>query len=121
MGAVVRLHEMVFYGYHGVYKGEEELGQRFEVDIEYHVADQSSPKTDQPEETIDYVAVVQKVQEIVTQRRYNLIETLANVIAEELLALFPITQVIVRVRKPWAPIGAILDSVEVEVRKEAER
>ena len=32
--ARIRLHNMMFYGYHGVSKAERETGRRFEVDCE---------------------------------------------------------------------------------------
>ena len=74
-------------------------------------------KSDELEHTIDYVKVQQLVVSINTGNRFHLIETLADAIATDVLAQFPAREVIVRVRKPGASAGVVLDTVEIECRK----
>lgn len=110
----IRLKNIRLYGYHGVYDGEKELGQRFEVDVEYEVLPEAKPQDDEASSTVDYTEVYRLIQEYVTQRRFNLIETLAGEIAGEMLRRFPLKEARVRVRKPSVPLGGILDYVEAE-------
>ena len=108
----------MFYGYHGVFEAEKELGQRFEVDVEL-VTDLSIPgQTDDLEQSINYVDVYTLVSDIVQERTYNLIEALAENIAGEILSAYAVHQVVVRVRKPSVPMGGVIDHVEVEITRQ---
>ena len=49
------------------------------------------------------------------RNKFYLIETLADRIAESLLRKYQTDKVIVRVRKPHAPVKGVLDTVEVEI------
>jgi dihydroneopterin aldolase len=115
------LSNMVFYGYHGVFEAEKELGQRFEVDVEL-VTDLSIPgQTDDLEQSINYVDVYTIVQDIVEGRTYNLIEAVAENIAGEILSAYSVEQVVVRVRKANVPIGGVISHVEVEITRQSRR
>jgi len=118
VSVVVRLHNLVFYGYHGVYHGEQQLGQRFELDVEYRTA---APAADDLEQTINYVEVYKQVADIVCKERFRLIESLAEAIAQAILTGFAVKSVTVRARKPSVSLGGLCDYVEVEVMREAER
>lgn len=111
------LKNMVFYGYHGAFAAEKELGQRFEVDVELHLDFKSAAAADDLELSVNYVEVYTLVKEIVEEREFNLLETLAETIAGEILAAYTVEEVVVRVRKPSPPSGGILDHVEVEISR----
>ena len=51
------LKNMVFYGYHGAFAAEKELGQRFEVDVELHLDFKSAAAADDLELSVNYVEV----------------------------------------------------------------
>ena len=111
----VSIKNMVFYGFHGVYEFERELGQRFYVDIDMRGNLEQAGKSDQLEETVDYVSVYNHTRDIVEHQRFQLLEALSYNIAGEVLRLQPrVEEVTVRVRKPSVPIAAALDYVEVE-------
>ncbi len=111
----VSIKNMVFYGFHGVYEFERELGQRFYVDIDMKGNLEQAGKSDQLEETVDYVSVYNHTKDIVEHQRFQLLEALSYHIAGEVLRLQPrVEEVAVRVRKPSVPIAAALDYVEVE-------
>ena len=114
----VRLKNMVFYAYHGVYGAERELGQKFEVDVELEADLGPAGRSDDLALAIDYTKVYGLVRGIVEGRAFSLIEGLAEAIARELVETFEVSAVVVRVRKPHAPMGGLLDSVEVEIRRE---
>jgi dihydroneopterin aldolase len=115
MSDKITLKNMVFYGFHGVYEFERELGQRFYLDVEITADFSLSSKTDNFHDTVDYVAIYDKTKEIVRNSRFQLMETLVCKIANEVLALSPlILSAKVTVRKPSVPINGALDCIEVE-------
>lgn len=113
----ITLRNMVFYGSHGVSPAERELGQRFEIDLSMYADLTAAAAADRLHGTIDYGRVYNLVEHVVTARVFNLLETLAHVIAGEVLAEFPVDRVDVVVRKPRVPIRGTLDLVEVEVSR----
>lgn len=112
------LKNLVFYGYHGVFAAEKELGQRFEVDVDMYGDYPGSRGIDDLETAVNYVDVYTLVKDIVEEREYNLVEALGAAIAEEIAGAFGIHKVTVRVRKPHAPIGGAMDYVEFETTRE---
>ncbi|RMF09575.1 MAG: dihydroneopterin aldolase [Candidatus Neomarinimicrobiota bacterium] len=114
---VIRLKNMVFYGYHGVSDTEKDLGGKFEVDLELFLPLKKPGQTDSLKDTLDYVAIYQTVGACTRNQKFYLIEALAETIARTLLTNFPLDQLVVRVRKPHAPIQGVLDSVEVEIKR----
>jgi len=113
----ITLKNMVFYGSHGVSPAERELGQRFEIDLSLFADLSAAAKTDRLHVTVDYGKAYAVVEHVVTARVFNLLETLAHVIAQEILAELPVDRVDVVVRKPRVPIRGTLDLVEVAVSR----
>ncbi len=112
--AKIRLHNMTFYGFHGVSKAERETGRRFEVDCELELDIASAAQSDRLKDTVNYTKVYDTVERIVQRDRYNLLESVASRIAAELAAHFRVRRVLVRVRKRIPPIPGNLDYIEVE-------
>ncbi|HWR38859.1 MAG TPA: dihydroneopterin aldolase [Patescibacteria group bacterium] len=117
MSEKILLQNMVFYGFHGVYEFERELGQRFYVDVEMTGDLKKASDEDDLQDTIDYVNVYNRTKDIVENHRYQLLEALAGHIAGVILNLPRVSKVTVRVRKPSVPIAAALDHVQVEVSR----
>ena len=111
------LHNMVFRGYHGVHPAERTLGQRFEIDVELGLDLSQAIVTDALHDTVDYSQVHASVREDVEDHQYQLIEALAGTLARRLIAEFPITSVLVRVRKPQVPLPGLLSFVAVEIQR----
>ncbi len=112
--AFIRLHNMTFYGYHGVSKAERETGRRFEVDCELELDIRKAAKSDRLSDTRNYTRVYGVVEEIVGHNKFNLLETVASRIAIQIQKDFDPKRVIVRVRKRIPPIPGNLDYIEVE-------
>ena len=113
---VIRLHNAVFYGYHGNHHEERFLGGRFHLDVELETDFNAAAEHDTLDKTVNYDAVYTMVQELVTKESFKLIETMASRIASMLLDRFDIVFAVrVRVRKPGVPIKGVIDFVEVEV------
>jgi len=114
---VIRLKNMVFYGYHGVTQAEKETGRRFEVDCELKIDIAEPGDTDELSDTVDYSAVYSRIEEIVTGKAFALVERLVIEIARALLDEFPIYEVTLRVRKIIPPIPGQIDCIEIEITR----
>lgn len=108
-------NRMSFYGYHGVFEAEAQLGQRFFVDLELQLDLTKAGNSDDLHDTVNYVEIFEQVRKIVENERFNLIEALAARIADQLLNLFPILEAKVKVTKPTPPINGHYDSVAIEI------
>jgi len=118
MSNKIYLKNMVFYGFHGYYEFERELGQRFYVDLAITTNFINASKSDELKDAVDYVVIYNKTKYIVENNRCKLLETLICKIADEILAIYPlITEVKVNIRKPSVPINGALDCVELEIIK----
>lgn len=113
----ITIEGMTFIGRHGVLEGEQAEGQPFVVSVDYPVDAAAAARSDELGSTVDYAAVFDCVREIVEERSYRLIERLAEAIAGELLARFPVADVRVRVRKPEAPLPGDFEHVEISIRR----
>ena len=109
------LTNMVFYGYHGAFDAEKELGQKFEVDLEIYTDLQNLG--DDTDYAFNYVDVYTVVKEIVEDREFNLVESLAEAISTQVLAMYDIKKLVTRVRKHQVPVGGYLDYLEVEITR----
>jgi dihydroneopterin aldolase len=109
---------MVFYGYHGVLQAEQEIGQRFMVDVALFLDLQAAGKADDLRLTINYAEVFASIKHLVEGCRFNLLEALAEAIAQTLLQQFPIAKITVNLRKPSPPVPGIFDYVEVAIVRE---
>ena len=118
----IKLSNMAFYAYHGVFPEETRLGQKFFVDVEIGADFSQAAKTDDIQHTINYASVYQRVKELVENQRFKLLEALAEAIAG---ALFQendkIERLKVEIRKPEAPISGILDAVSVSIKRRRQR
>jgi 7,8-dihydroneopterin aldolase/epimerase/oxygenase len=115
---VIRIHNAVFYAYHGVLSDEQTLGGKFEVDVDLYVDLSRGARTDDLKQTVNYERVYDSIKQLVLGKKYLLIEALAETIAEGLLKGFgKLNKVVVRVRKPSAPVKGVIDYVEVEIAR----
>lgn len=115
---ILTIKNLVFYGYHGVQDFEKELGGRFEVDVKIDYPFTRCASEDMLHKAVDYQQVYVVVKDMVTDRKYHLIETLADHIADALVEQFDVDEVTVILRKKKVPIDAVLDYVEVEVTRQ---
>ena len=114
----IHLHEMVFYGYHGVHPEERKLGQRFIVNFTYETNPGNDQKIDNLSDTIDYTKVFNLIRHTIENHTFHLLENCANQILDTIFATFPIIiRANVKIKKPSVPINGSLNSVEVEMER----
>ncbi|MBA4251103.1 MAG: dihydroneopterin aldolase [Chlorobiaceae bacterium] len=121
MTNIIRIKKASFYGYHGVFKQEQNVGGKFEADVDLYTDFSNVSEFDNLKNTIDYEKVYSLILSISVSQKFYLIETLTNKIVDELFFHFEkIDKIALRVRKNNPPIGGVVDSVEVEVIKTRE-
>ena len=112
----IRINNMAFNTYNGVFAEEKKLGQKIEIDCEMDYPIETMVKTDELEETVSYADVYETIAEFVAHHNCNLIESLANNLLRELFKKYPMLNGIrLRIRKYSVPIAGIFDNVEIEV------
>ena len=116
----IRIKNLKVKARHGVYEFERKKDGTFELDIELYLSLEKSGQSDKLEHTIDYNNIVSIVIKAFTEKNYNLVEAAAESVCEKLLYALKVAKVIVRVRKPHAPINADFDTIEVELIRENE-
>jgi len=109
------LEGMVFFGHHGNLAAERRLGGEVFVDLRVRMAIAEAARTDRLSGTLDYLRVHDLVKGIVERRRFALLETLAEKIAQGVLKLPGVESVRVRVGKhPRLPGRFETFAVEIE-------
>ena len=114
---VLRLRNMRFFAYHGLFPEENRLGQHFEVDIDLFGDLSRAGTSDDVDQTLNYPEIYELIEKVVTQQRFKLVEALAEHIAQEVGERFAPIDLTLRVRKPNPPIKARFDGIEVELHR----
>jgi len=104
-------------GIHGVLPEERVRPQPFEVDVELHVDLATAGATDDLADTVDYGAVCDAVSKIVSSESYQLLERLAQRIAEVCRTDPRVVGVVIEVRKLEPPVAAQVDHVAVRIQR----
>ena len=104
------------FGYHGDLPEERKLGQKFLVDLELNLDLSVAGKSDELSDTVDYPQILALTEKIVGGEPKNLIEAVAEELAEKILADFPIVEgVKVVLHKPNAPLKIKYLDAAVEI------
>ncbi len=113
----IHLTNIRCYGYTGALPEEQVLGQWFVVDLALWLDLTKSGQSDRLEDTLDYRHAIAQVQKLVKTERFVLVERLATVIAESMLAFDLVSQVQVKLHKPAAPIPDFGGGITIEITK----
>lgn len=113
----ITLRGVAARGRHGWFPHEREAGQQFRVDLCLGVDTSKAAVSDDLADTVDYGALAERVADVVAGEPVNLIETLAQRIADVCLDDALIREVEVTVHKPEAPMPVPFDDVTVTIRR----
>ena len=105
------------HAYHGVYAFERERGQTFSVDAVLEVDMRAAAAGDDLEKTVNYAELAQQLHAVLTGEPVNLLETLAQKLADVCLADPLVDAVEITVHKPQAELGVPFDDVTVAIRR----
>jgi len=115
----IRIEGLQIYAHHGVFAGENEVGQTFVVNAVLYTDTSKAGKTDQLEHSTHYGEVCHLIKKVLTENTYKLIEKVAEEVAREILRQYPlIIGIDLEVKKPQAPIGLPFESVSVKIHRE---
>ena len=90
----------------GIYDWERKVKQTISLDLEMGADIRKAAKTDAIEDTLNYKAVAKRLISFVGESEYQLVETLAEKIAEIVLNEFSVPWLKLTVHKPGAVRGS---------------
>ena len=103
---------------HGVYDWEREQGQTFRVDAVLELDTAPAAAGDDLDRTVNYAALAQELHAVLTGEPVDLLETLAQQLADTCLANPLVDAVEITVHKPEADLGVPFDDVAVSIRRQ---
>ena len=104
-------------GFHGVFEHEKRDGQTFVVDLTLAVDTRPAAASDDLRDTVDYGSLVASVVAAVEADPVDLIETLAQRIADVCLRDGRVEWARITVHKPGAPIDATFADVTLTITR----
>lgn len=115
---IIRIDNLEVYAYHGAYDEEKEKGQYFYVNAELYTNTRKAGMNDDLDASTNYGTVCDFIHDFMTKHTYDLIETVAEQLAQALLLEFKLVKsVLLEIRKPHAPIERKFESVSVEIER----
>jgi dihydroneopterin aldolase len=105
------------HGHHGVFADERRDGQEFVVDVELGLDTRPAALGDALSATVHYGELAERLHHAVANDPVDLIETLAQRLADDCLAEQPVEWVEVTVHKPHAPIRVAFDDVSLTIHR----
>ncbi len=103
------------FGHHGVYAEERAAGQPFVVDVVLTIDLAPAAASDDVADTVHYGELAQHVVAAIGRDPVDLVETLAQRVADLALSYSSVEEVEVTVHKPEAPVGVPFDDVAVTI------
>lgn len=114
----IRLVGLSARGHHGVLPFEREEGQLFTVDVTLDLGARGTAVaavTDSLDDAVDYATVATAVVTVIEGEPVNLLEALADRIAERVLAYPRVLAAQITVHKPQAPLDVAFEDVSVTI------
>lgn len=93
---IIFLRELKIDTLIGVYEWEKRVPQTLQIDLEIALPNSRACQTDNIDDALDYSKIVQHIKDVLATRHFNLLEALAEHIAQILLNEF---------KAPWAKIS----------------
>ena len=83
----------------GIYPWERIVAQTIQLDLEIALSSSRACKTDNFEDALDYALIVERINKILAEKHFSLLEALAEHIAQTILTEFKSPWVKVRIAK----------------------
>ena len=114
---IIFLHNMKVDAVIGIWDWERKIRQTVEIDLDMAADIRKAAETDDVADTLNYKLVAKRVQSFVAESEFQLVETLAERVAEIVLNEFRVPWVRVRINKTGAvryagDVGVIIERGE---------
>ena len=114
---LIELEEMEFYSYHGHFKEEQIVGNKFTVNITIETDCTKAAETDDLEDALNYVSIYNITKEEM-DKKSHLLEHLTARIIDRIRSEFPqIISCRVKVSKLNPPVGGRMQKVSVTLTR----
>ncbi len=117
MNDMIYLHNIRAYGYTGFLPAERTLGQWFAVDLYLELPLEKAGQSDDIEDTLDYRRVIDQIKTTIATERFLLLERLAYVLTQQVLAFPQVEAVTLRVTKVAPPIPDFTGQISMELHR----
>ena len=115
--ATIELEEMEFYAYHGCFKEEQVVGNRFVVNIELTTNIDKPALTDNIIDAVNYVDIYSIIKEQI-EIKSHLIENVANRMVTSILCRFSSIEIVkLKISKLNPPMGGQMKQVSVTITR----
>lgn len=114
---VIEIRGIRGFGRHGVFDHERAEGQEFTVDVRLELDTRTAAASDRLADTVNYGTVAEQVHAAIENDPVDLLETLAQRIADLCLTDRRVTAAAVTIHKPSAPITVPFDDVLLTVHR----
>lgn len=111
----VDLKGIEVYAKHGVLEFEQTQAQIFLIDVTAYLDLSRAGATDDLTDTLDYGELALEVREVVGSESHALIERVASLVADAVLAHDGVERAVVTIHKPEAPVEAVVRDISVTV------
>lgn len=106
------------FGYHGVHKEENTLGQKFVIDVRLFTDTRKAGISDNLQDSVSYGDVIRFIEKEMKARTDCLLERAAERLAESVLLEFDkVQRLILTIKKPCAPVKAHIDYAAVTIER----
>lgn len=114
----ISIKNLEVFARHGVFPEENKLGQKFLVNAVLYTDTRAAGMEDDLTKSIHYGIISQKITDFLREHTYQLIETAAELLVQELLLHTEHLQAVtLELKKPWAPVGLPLETVSVTITR----
>lgn len=111
--AIIEIEKMEFYAFHGHFKEEQIVGNKFQIDLTIEADLDKASETDRLEDTLDYQVAFRLVKKEM-DKNSNLLEHIGKRILDSIYSnLDGVLKATVRIRKMNPPMGGHINSVAV--------
>jgi len=117
MGKIV-IEEMEFYAFHGHYKEEQIVGNRFLVDLEMESNLDVPAESDQLSDAVNYQQAYQLIKQEMRRTKSKLLENIGKRMLDALFnEMEGIEKATLKIRKMYPPMGGPIKSVGITMSR----
>jgi 7,8-dihydroneopterin aldolase/epimerase/oxygenase len=114
---LIEIENMEFYAFHGHYREEQLIGNRFLVNVHITTFTDKAARSDQLKDTLNYQLVYDTVKEEM-MKKSHLLENVAGRILDQLYERFStIGKATVKISKMNPPMGGNIEKVSVTLTR----